>query len=539
MALNMANKYKFQLIIILILTIASMAYANEPINRYDQFSDIEIGQIIIDNRNIYDLSSPRYANFPFKTINKLHIKTRKKVIQNELLFQVGDKFSIELARETERNLRLRLSVFDAWIEVEEITDDKLLVTIVTIDQWSLISSFNFTREGNETNYRLTLEERNLFGKNQFVKFDYFLEDVEKDYINIQYLNSRTFNKPFRFNWVLNNSRFNRYNFISISKPFYNLNQNCSYGLSTAIKKSRWDSYVDNQKEAEAFSESETASFAFETRFGEYKKKTKLSFYYDYVNETISDLNEFSKNTVVFPEDSSYHRFGLGITKSSVEFVKLYRIDSYYYPEDFALGSSINISYFRALKQSLNKYYYNIMSTGLNFVSYHKNTLFSFSISNRYWFYKKQSIRNFSSLSLGVYNHYLESFTFAFQGRYQSDWLNSGSNYLLAGGESGLRGFNKFYKTGNRKLIFNLENRFFTGLEILSVYIGTAIFTDIGRIWKSGDEFDLNDFDISVGVGLRLYPERISNNRVVRFDVAYSEFNKWQLSIDSRQYFSAP
>jgi len=88
-----------------------------------------------------------------------------------------------------------------------------------------------------------------------------------------------------------------------------------------------------------------------------------------------------------------------------------------------------------------------------------------------------------------------------------------------GGSSGVRGIDKFYQTGNRRALLNIEGRFFPGIDILSAIIGAAAFTDIGRAWKAGESIDFDDPVISAGAGLRLYLQRFLKDKVLRFDFA--------------------
>src|SRR3989304_5199181 len=49
-----------------------------------------IGEIVIRNENIFDISDPRENNWLFRLTNKLHARTRPWLIRNQLLFRTGD-----------------------------------------------------------------------------------------------------------------------------------------------------------------------------------------------------------------------------------------------------------------------------------------------------------------------------------------------------------------------------------------------------------------------------------------------------------------
>ena len=104
---------------------------------------------------------------------------------------------------------------------------------------------------------------------------------------------------------------------------------------------------------------------------------------------------------------------------------------------------------------------------------------------------------------------------------------------MLGGTSGVRGYDKYYLTGNKKLVVNLENRFFTDIKIISAVIGGVIITDFGKIWKS----DISKFIYSYGAGLRIGFEKATQN-IVRIDFIRTKSNIWEISIGTGQYFNA-
>ena len=127
-------------------------------------------------------------------------------------------------------------------------------------------------------------------------------------------------------------------------------------------------------------------------------------------------------------------------------------------------------------------------------------------------------------------------TTAFRFIYRSDWRSNNSAGLSLGGKNGLRGFDSNFSTGNRSLLLNLEERFYPGLELLSVLIGGVVFLDIGRTWDVDKPLKIKNFEHSVGVGLRLSMERFTKGELVRIDLAMAQDNSWTLSFGSGQYF---
>ena len=128
-------------------------------------------------------------------------------------------------------------------------------------------------------------------------------------------------------------------------------------------------------------------------------------------------------------------------------------------------------------------------------------------------------------------------TLALNVSYLSDWDASGRNNLILGGNTGIRGYDKYFKTGNRRAVVNVESRFFTNIKILSALFGAVAFADFGNVWKDDEEISLKGMHSSVGVGLRIGFEKSTKN-IVRIDLAFSDQNQWELSIGTHQYFQA-
>src|SRR6516165_8589135 len=64
-----------------------------------------IGQVLLDNQNIFNPDEPKDDNKLFRAANDLHIKTRPEVIRKQLLFKPGERYNRRLIDESERILR--------------------------------------------------------------------------------------------------------------------------------------------------------------------------------------------------------------------------------------------------------------------------------------------------------------------------------------------------------------------------------------------------------------------------------------------------
>jgi hemolysin activation/secretion protein len=91
--------------------------------------------------------------------------------------------------------------------------------------------------------------------------------------------------------------------------------------------------------------------------------------------------------------------------------------------------------------------------------------------------------------------------------------------ILLGGDSGLRGYPLRYQDGDARLLFTVEQRFFTDYyPFRLLHVGGAVFFDAGRTWGGGaSQLGLLR---DVGLGLRLSSSRSGLGNVIHIDLAF-------------------
>jgi hypothetical protein len=502
-----------------------------------EFDGLLIDSIVIENRNIYNTSEKRYDNFIFKTANKLHFVTRASVIRRELLFHVGDPYSSALAEEIGRNLRTRYVLYDAWVVPELLPDGKLLVRVVTIDQWSLLGGLTIRRDGNETNYQIGFEEKNFLGYNQLVTCDYFVQENDDNFFRTSFIDERFRGKALYVDLIYSNQPTDKIKQIGVSRPYYNLNQNFSFGFTYLSRGGRRDIYDDEIKKAQSYNTGDITKIYLGYRWGEYTKKIGINLYYDYHYENTYDRFLYDPDfTVVFPEDTVYHQFTFGIPLENIDFIVLKRINGFNYSEDITLGESFELSYGRAFEPDFRNHLFDEVSLQSAYTIYVRANLISVGYNRQVKFRWDQDLRHISQFVLKYYNNGPSFFTLAFRALYLSDWRVEGTSDLLFGGSNYLRGYDKYFRTGDRLNVFNLEGRFYSNLELLSAIFGGAVFADLGRTWKAGEPLRVEDYFWSVGAGLRISFEKATKSKILRLDLALREDKKLEFSIGTGQFF---
>ena len=118
-----------------------------------------------------------------------------------------------------------------------------------------------------------------------------------------------------------------------------------------------------------------------------------------------------------------------------------------------------------------------------------------------------------------------------------------NNRPYLGGDNRLRGYPARYQAGNSRIVFTVEQRYFTDWYPFRIArIGGAIFMDIGKTWDD-DIFKSPQMGWlkNAGFGLRIANSRSEIGRVLHIDIAYpldgsSDLDKLQLLIDAKKGF---
>ena len=508
------------------------------------FDGIQIDSVIIENRNIYDTDEEGYDKFIFKLANKLHLKTNRYIVNRELLLKKGDLFSTDLAEESSRNLRKNLKVYDAWIEAEALPNGNVLMKVVTIDEWSLTGGLNYSREGNVTRYKIGLEEENFLGNNQFLSFYYFAQSDDENFVETRFFDNRFLGKSYSLRLDLNNDPLNTVQRVALSRPFYDLQQKWAYAADVRKFSGRRDVYDDSIKIGESTFDGDVAQGSIAYRFGGYGEKLSLQLSHKYRFERNFDKQIFVNGNADslmsiagFSVDSLYHEIRLAANYSRFKYIKLHNIDGFKYTEDYILGYFAGLELRRAFLADFEGHHFDVAGASVSRYWSQGSDLILFDYGHTVWFRGNDMLRHFTTLRGKYYNRASRRVTLAFSAAYTSDWDQSGRNNLSLGGTTGIRGYDKFFRTGNRRLVFNAETRLYSDITILSAMFGGAVFVDLASIWKSGEPLEFDHTYASAGIGLRIAFEKSTKN-IVRIDLAYSEATKWELSIGTNQYFFA-
>ncbi len=499
------------------------------------FDGTRIDSIVIENRNVFPVEQPGYNNILFRTANHLHIVTRTRVLRRELLFKPGDTFSHQLAEETAHNLRTRYDLYDAWVIPERLPNGNLLVRVITQDQWSLLAGARIKRDANLTYYQLSLEDRNLLGQNQYVSIDYYIQQKDTNYIQAVYADPRFAGYPVSFQLNYGSKPTDKSTELNVAHPYYNLQQQLSYGVDWVDEAGRDDYYLNNQPIAQVHRSGDNFEIFGQYRWGSYSRKIGILADYEYHFQHYYDSVILGAGAI-FPQDSVVHLFRVGPSFDKVVYDKVRRVNGFSYTEDVTLGQSVRFLYGRAYSRGLSGYSYDQYTLDGTVGYKVGSNLFLAESEAGIWYQHAEQVRRSVDLSLRYYNTSLPFLTLASRLRYTTDRSERFADGLYLGGATGIRGYDRFFRTGDKIGLANIELRFFPGLELLAVKFGGAIFADVGNIWTRSENINPAGISNSVGVGLRISVEQALKQDIIRIDLARAQAGQWELSFGTGQYF---
>jgi len=498
-----------------------------------------VDTIAIDNRNIYDTSDPRYDGFLFRAANRLHIVSRKRVIEQEILLRCGEPYSRKRADETARNLRHRLAVNDAWVETEILPDGRLLVRVITVDQWSLLGGVKgIHRDGNETDYQFGVEERNLLGWGKFLSLDWFINEIDANFITLSLVDPRLTGRKLRGEAFYSSDPRNNQRFLSFGRPFYDREQRISFRAAVADSRRISERFASGELVADWHSQRDAAEIDFRYRWGSYTEKTTAALEYRYLYQRVTSRRLFDPTVFLaedFPGDSVFHQFNLTLGHAWQRFIVVHRIDGFTFSEDVTLETSAEVTVGRAFSPHFDDYRYNYVTGSLTHSRQSGPWILAAGYRQSRWLRGNATVRRTAQFLASAYNNALSFVTFACR-TYLRTEKSDFANGINLGGKNGIRGYVTEYDTGELVHVVNLEARFFPGLELLSAGIGGALFFDLGRAWDNGEGIELGDYHASFGAGLRISLEKLTRTELVRIDFAYSQGDSWEISAGTGQYF---
>jgi hypothetical protein len=520
------------------LTLLTCALASNALGQ----EELRIGRISIES---YDVFTPEEAQkgWVYRAANALHIETRVSIIRKFLLFTEGDLYDPVRLEETERNLRALSFIKAATVRAGPPHDGLVDVEVRTQDSWTTQPGLSFGKKGGVTTYSFSLEEKNLLGYARQLSVSYGKEPT-RIVRQIQYKDPHLPGPYWNTNLIYAVNSDGEEEGLEIGRPFYSF-------LSPWATNLVLDHLVQNERifsdgvESSIFRQDHHQYGAEYGRALEANDRLarRLTFGFQALEDKFQTLPDRPGD--VLPDDRKFRYLYLRYDDIFNDFIKVNYVNRDSRFEDFNLGLAYSVTLGvspAAFGLDRTTELVRLQATrgwrtwGSSFIqaglayetrldSGPKNEILSARV-NGVWKFDTNLLQTLVS-------------------RIQVDrgWNLDRDVQFFADGDNGLRAYHLNSFEGNRRVLWNIEHRIFSGKEVLQVVsFGAAAFFDTGTAVPEGMPLKLSEFKSDVGVGIRMGITRAAFNSIVRLDFAYAlnpdPFGRkgWLVSFASGQAF---
>ena len=486
-----------------------------------------IGEIVVDTHNIFDLDDPQESSFPYRAANALHVTTRPSLIRRLLLFKSGERVSVRLIEETERLIRSNSSVYEVAITPSAYHDGVVDLAVRTRDTWTLQPGLRVRRAGGKNSGGFALKESNLAGTGTAFGLER-TTTVDRTGTVLQLSNDHLFDGWTRVAGERATFDDGSSASLAVTRPFYALDTRRAGGASVA-RFDRLDSiysagnvvgqYRHRQETAEAFAGwSRGLIGGWAHRYSAGLTHQTDSYEFEAGRPAPAELPV--ERTLAGP----YLRYEV----VEDDFVLLRNRERIQRPEYFAMGfqSSVQLGRSLAAFGATDQPWQlsSSLSKGFRIPGGHE-LLTQAAYSAQYG-----SSATSDTQGLGSSARY-----YAPQGpnmllliAASADGVRSpnAADYLLLGGDNGLRGYPLRYQRGAHRVLLNVEERIYTDWYPFRILrVGGAVFYDLGRAWGGPlATTDNTGWLSNAGIGLRILSARASFGSVLHIDFAFPLHN---------------
>jgi outer membrane protein assembly factor BamA len=478
-----------------------------------------IGDIAVHVGDVFDPEDPEENRRLFLLANKLHRTTRDSVILDQLLFHSGDRYSRHLLDESERILRQDRYLYDVEIRPVRYAGNRVDVEVVTRDVWTLNVGANLGRSGGVSSTGFQLQDTNLLGTGKSVTLAHS-SNVDRTSSLLQYNDAAVLGSRVRLDAGYSDNSDGNVRHLELGRPFYSLDARWSVQLN-ALNADQVDTHYELGHIASGFRHQQDR---FEVMGGlssglRNGRADRWSAGFTYLRDRFSMTDRYVP-TGSLPEERVLSYPWIAWDRVPDNFLEAHDLDQLKRTEDLHLGTQLHAR----------------LGLASNALGSTEDAAIFDATAGTGW---KPAADQTLLLSSGVTGRWgqdgAEDLLLNGGVRYYwRDWsdhllfltLEGGlarnldpEKQLLLGGDNGLRGYPLRYQDGDAKLLFTVEQRFFTDYYPFHlVHVGGAVFFDAGRTWGGGaSQLGLLR---DAGLGLRLSSSRSGLGNVIHIDLAF-------------------
>jgi len=495
---------------LLALLITTSAYAQPT-------PPLRIGKISVEPLDVYSPAEETHGSF-YRLADRLHVETRRKVIERFLLFHEGDVYQPQRLEETERNLRALAFLKSASVTASTPHDGVVDVRVITQDAWSIAPETQAGRGGGTSTYGATMSENNLLGLGKDIELGWS-KGVDRTQMLLAY-NDPAFIAPYlraHFGYAHTSDGYNRQ--FNLRRPFFAFGATwASDATFTALRQN--DRLYRNGVEVSRFAENHRdygAGYGIALAPND-QVANRLTVGFRFIDDDFAPIS----GHLGFRSSREFRYIFLRYEHAENDFLKLNFVNKDLRYEDFNLGRHYAIDAAVSPNtlgvDSTTEFIHVRVGEGLRL----GDTSFvmpSASVSTRL----ASGIQNATATANLLYvNRSGSDYPRTLVGHLtmRSGWRLDPELQFFADGMNGLRGYRTHMFEGSRSIVMNLEERFYLGQEVLQLASPAIVaFIDGGNATDGGLS-SLMSLKTDVGFGFRVGLPRTPKN-LLRIDFAYA------------------
>jgi hypothetical protein len=493
-----------------------------------------IRSIVIEHKSVFgpeerldEIPHVPDLTFIFHLANFLHINTKEEVIRRELLVHEGEPADPFLIAESERNLRALPYIRQVKILTSPAPDGQVDLHVLAQDTWTTQPRASFTFGGGSHRSSFGIVEENVLGYGKKVRLLY-RSGIDRDSALFEYDDPRVLGSRWAASGDYQDNSDGHVAEGFLEYPFYSLETPWSVRGGYSERR-------ETGKEFDHFG-TETASFRRQQQTTVPRIKHRLEMlsdsdvlwragpFYRWNEETFSNLSPTTAPPTDLPVDQRQSEPGLFLHREVVDYVREHHLELFDKTEDLNLGNTFDADMgysWSELGALVDEPILNASDRqGIDFGEGRKVFLYTL-VTGRY---NDGDVRNAVGEVEGisyyrfhwVYEHTLVSRVKLDLGRNLDRDVQ-----IFLGDFNGLRGFDTRQFAGEKRFIFNLEDRLFFVNDLFHlVSLGAVVFFDSGYVWAPNQGVDFRRLATSAGIGLRVDALRGAGEALFRLDLGF-------------------
>jgi len=501
----------------------------------------QVGRVYITRLPIFDEQNPRENNALFRFANRFHTLTREYVVRDLVLFEEGQSVDKNRLEESARILRQQKYLYDANVMPVRQCNNTLDIEIVTKDVWSFNPEISYQRSGGVAEYRFAVRDTNILGTGKLLALA-TKKNLERTATELIYKDPNIAGSRMttRLEYSDNDDGSNQH--AGIGLPFYSLDSRRSWRLVVERIDRTDTQYFHGQEVTEIQHEINDYIFNWGFSNGLVDGETRRwQIGYRYRKDRFLESNGLLPPPPLPPQSKQYAYPFFAFEFVENHYAKTFDVDQIHRTEDLHLGNRFYVrAGYATNKMDADQDRFIIDGEGSQAIYYSGDSLLRHQFQwTGMW---NQDTRKTEDFLLKYEMRYYKGQTKhrSFAAILNAAWsknLNTGEQ-VYVGGETGLRGYEARFQTGDRKLSLNLEERMYSDKHLLNLLrLGWAVFVDVGRAWEPGlDNGSDNEWLVNAGLGLRLASSKADAGKIIHMDLAWPLTRKDDPAVDSYQFW---